>query len=96
MERITATFDAKTAAAMRRVAGKRGVSAFLQEAARERLARLELIQLLDHLDAKYGAPTADVIAEVDEEAEKIFGKLPQRSSLPTGASAPRGRKKRRT
>ena len=74
MERITATFDAETVAAMRRVAGKRGVSAFLQEAARERLARLELLDLLDDLDAKHGAPSAAVIAEVDREAERIFGR----------------------
>jgi len=74
MERITATFDAETVAAMRRIAGKRGVSAFLQEAARERLARLELLELLDELDAKHGSPTADVAAEVDREAERIFGR----------------------
>lgn len=73
MERITATFDAETVAAMRRIAGKRGVSAFLQEAARDRLARLELLELLDELDAKHGAPTTDVVAAVDREAERIFG-----------------------
>jgi hypothetical protein len=93
MERITATFDATTAAAMRRVAGSRGVSAFLQEAARERLARLEVLELLDELDAKHGAPSAAVMAEVDREAERVFG---SRKASPSGARpAKRGRPRTR-
>lgn len=82
MERITATFDARTAAAIRRAAGTRGVSAFLQEAARERLARLELLEMLDDLDARYGAPDPGVVREVDREAEAIFGKQPARRTTP--------------
>lgn len=89
MERITATFDRETARAMRRVAGKRGVSAFLQEAARERLARLELLELLDDLDARYGAPTTDVIEEVDREAERIFGARTVKRRAALAASRPR-------
>lgn len=92
MERITATFDAATVAAMRRVAGKRGVSAFLQEAARERLARLELLELLDELDADHGAPSAAVMAEVDREAEKVFGS-PKAS--PAKAPPPKHARRRR-
>jgi hypothetical protein len=72
MERVTATFEKKTLAAIRRVAGRRGVSAFLQKAAQERLARLEMLALLDELDARHGAPSDAVRAEVDTEARRFF------------------------
>ena len=72
MERVTASFDAETLRAIRRVAGPRGVSRFLQVAARERLARLRLLGLLDALDRKHGAPSAEVRAEVEAEARRIF------------------------
>ncbi len=72
MERVTATLDEKTLAKIRLVAGPRGVSSFLNEAARERLARLELRGLLDDLDAKHGAAPAAVRAEIARDARRIF------------------------
>lgn len=72
MERVTATFDEETISAIRRVAGPRGVSAFLQLAARERLARLRLLELVDDLDQRHGAPSEAVRAEVDVEARRAF------------------------
>lgn len=72
MERITATFDEATLAAIRRVAGPRGVSRFLQAAARERLQRLKLLELLDELDAEHGPPSAAVRAEVARDARRVF------------------------
>lgn len=72
MERVTATIDAETLAAIRRIAGPRGVSAFLQAAARERLARLEVLALLDDLDRAHGAPSDEVRAEVDADARRVF------------------------
>jgi hypothetical protein len=72
VERITATLDKNTLAAIRRVAGPRGVSRFLQIAARERLARLELLGLLDNLDAEHGAPSAALSAAIDRDARRIF------------------------
>ena len=74
MERVTATFDEATLAEIRRVAGPRGVSAFLQTAARERLARLELLGMLDDLDQRHGAPSADLVAEIDADAKGHFGR----------------------
>jgi hypothetical protein len=74
MERVTASIDKATLSAIRRVAGKRGVSAFLQIAARERLARLRLLSLLDELDAEHGSPSAELQAEVDADARRIFGR----------------------
>lgn len=72
MERVTATLDKETLATIRRVAGSRGVSRFLSVAARERLARLELLGLLDDLDTKHGAPPKGVRAEVSRDARRIF------------------------
>lgn len=75
MERVTATIDKETLSAIRRIAGKRGVSGFLQLAARERLARLRLLTLLDELDAEHGAPSAEVKAEIDADGRRIFGRV---------------------
>ena len=72
MERVTATLDEETLAKIRRVAGPRGVSNFLNHAAREHLARLELRGLLDELDDKHGAAPAAVRAEVGREARRLF------------------------
>jgi len=72
MERVTATFDQATLRAIRKVAGRRGVSRFLQLAARERLARLEVLALLDDLDGKYGPVPDEVTDEVAADAARIF------------------------
>lgn len=72
MERVSATFDKQTLAAIRRVAGRRGVSRFLQIAARERLARLAVLKLLDGLDETYGPTSESVRSQVQRDAERIF------------------------
>jgi hypothetical protein len=72
VERVTASIDAQTLGAIRRIAGKRGVSAFLQAAARERLNRLRLLVLVDALDAAHGAPSDAIKAEVDADARRLF------------------------
>lgn len=74
MERVTATIDEETMAAIRRVAGPRGVSGFLQTAAKERLGRLAVLKLLDDLDAKHGAPSPAVRADVASKARRLFGR----------------------
>lgn len=72
MERITTTLDDEIVRKIRRVAGPRGVSSFLNVAARERLARLELQGLLDDLDAKHGRVPDAVRSEVARDARRIF------------------------
>ena len=74
MERFTATFDSKTLAAIRKVVGPRGVSGFLQAAANERLARLQVLAVLDDLDAKHGAVPPEVKDEVERDAQGHFGR----------------------
>ena len=77
MERISATMDRATLKAIRRVAGRRGLSRFLQTAARERLARLEVVALLDELDEKYGPVADQVQADVARDAARVFRKKPR-------------------
>jgi hypothetical protein len=72
MERVTATLDKETLEQIRRVAGPRGVSSFLNRAAQERLARLELLGLLDELDAKHGPVPPEMTAEVARKAKRIL------------------------
>jgi hypothetical protein len=72
MVRVTATLDEQTLARIRLVASPRGVSSFLNEAAREHLARLELRALLDELDTKHGAAPAAVRAEITRDARRMF------------------------
>jgi hypothetical protein len=72
MERVTASPETETLRAIRRVAGSRGVSKFLSLAARERLARLELLGLLDDLDVKHGSPDKAVVLEVKRDARRTF------------------------
>jgi hypothetical protein len=92
MERVTATFDEATLAEIRRLAGRRGLSRFLQIAARERLARLRLLAVLDELDAAHGAPSATVRAGVDDDARRIFRPRPPRPrrAPPPGSRTRRG------
>jgi hypothetical protein len=73
MERITTTMDEETLREIRRIAGKRGVSRFLHEAAKERLARLHTLALLDELDERYGKPSEALQAEVDADMRAFFG-----------------------
>ncbi len=72
MERVTATIDRPTLRAIRRIAGPRGVSGFLQAAARARLARMRALDMLDRLDAEHGAPSATERAAVDAAARRAF------------------------
>ena len=74
MERVTASIDGEVLEAIREIAGPRGVSAFLQIAARERLARLRLLGLLDELDAKHGAPTPKMKRAIATDAARVFGR----------------------
>jgi hypothetical protein len=73
VERITITIDKRTLAAIKRVAGPRGVSSFLSKLAKERLAHLDAIAYLDELDEKYGKPDPKLVREIDRDMRKIFG-----------------------
>jgi hypothetical protein len=78
MERVTTTMDKKTLAQVRRRAGRRGVSAFIEQAVREKLQREAVLAMLDALDESYGAPSPKVIAEVDAAARRFLKKVATR------------------
>ena len=70
-ERVTATLDSELVKEVRRLAGPRGVSAFLNEATRSKLRKMKILQLLDEFDEEYGkAPNA---VEIAAEAERLYG-----------------------
>lgn len=73
MVRHTGTYDAELLGEIRAEVGPRGVSAFLNEAARERLAGIRLRRLLDEMDETRGPVPAELMAEVADDAERIFG-----------------------
>ncbi|HEY8079506.1 MAG TPA: hypothetical protein VIF62_35490 [Labilithrix sp.] len=78
MERVTATFDRSTLKQVRRRAGRRGVSAFIQAAVREKLEREAVLAVLDALDSEHGAPSAELLAEIDVEARAALKKTKAR------------------
>jgi hypothetical protein len=80
MERVTMSIDSQTLEKIRHVAGPRGVSAFVHKACEEKLARNELLALLDELDAKYGPPTLGMMRAIDADARRIFEFPPPRAA----------------
>ena len=50
------------------------LSGFLNRAMGRRLHRRRILRLLDELDAKYGAPSPELMAEIEADAKRIFGK----------------------
>lgn len=73
---MTITIDKATLARIREIAGSRGVSKFIAEAARERAGRNELLDYLAELDEKYGPVPPEMYAETDRDMRKIFGMPP--------------------
>lgn len=66
--RISVTLERKVADELRRVAGPCGVSAFVNEAVKQRLQAIRLRRLLDELEQEHGPIPAAVQAEVDKPA----------------------------
>jgi hypothetical protein len=73
MERITISLDKKLLAEVKAIAGPRGVSKFMAEAAQEKLGRSEWKQFLAERAAKYGKPSKKLTAAIDRDMRKIFG-----------------------
>jgi hypothetical protein len=79
MERITISIDKKTLDRIKAVAGKRGVSKFLSEAARRHLGQFAWQEFMAERDAKYGKPSRKLRNAIDRDMRKIFGHAPKRS-----------------
>jgi hypothetical protein len=73
MERITISIPKKTLTAIKRIAGPRGVSKFLVEAAEKELGYEAILALLDELDEKYGRSTPEEREKTYADMRKIFG-----------------------
>jgi hypothetical protein len=79
MERITVTIPKKTLDRIKRIVGPRGVSRFLADAAKTKLAREDLTAWFDEMEARHGKPSPKLVREIDRDMRKIFGNLPKRS-----------------
>lgn len=58
IEKVSASLDADLMDEVRATVGPRGVSAFLNQAACEKLQRQRILRLLDDLDNQHGPPSA--------------------------------------
>ena len=63
--RITVTLDQQVAAELRRSAGSRGMSAFVNDAVLRRLQAVRIQKMLDEMDEEFGPVPLDVQQEVD-------------------------------
>ena len=70
-ERVLATLDSEVIAEIRRIVGARRASAFLTEAAREKLKRARILAFLRKLDDEHGP----VPEETEREAEKRIARV---------------------
>jgi Arc/MetJ family transcription regulator len=66
-EKVSLTLDARALAEVRRRVGKRGVSAYVDDAVRAKLQRERLTRWLDEMDAEYGPPSDKVRREAERE-----------------------------
>jgi len=57
IEKVSASLDTDVMEEVRAMVGPRGVSAFLNQAAREKLQHDRILALLDELDEKHGPPS---------------------------------------
>ena len=64
-EKISITLEPKVAAELREVAGKGGLSAFVNDAVRQKLQAVRLRALLDEMEAEAGPIPSDVRDKVD-------------------------------
>jgi hypothetical protein len=63
--KISVTLEPQVEAELRRVAGARGVSAFVNEAVRQQLQATRLRRMLDEMTAESGPIPEDIRGEVD-------------------------------
>lgn len=74
-EKLSVTVDAEVVSRVRELAGRRGVSAFVDRALQHEVARADLRSLLDELEAAVGPADPAMVAE----AEAMLARLEQRA-----------------
>lgn len=65
-KKLSITLEPEIAEELRQVAGPRGVSAFVNDALRQRLQAVRVSTLLDEMDAEAGPVPEDVQQRIDE------------------------------
>lgn len=73
IEKVSASLDTDLMAEVRAMVGPRGVSAFLNQAAREKLQHHRILALLDELDDQHGAPSPQAQAAAAAQIAKVLG-----------------------
>jgi hypothetical protein len=71
--KVSATLDDKLLAQVRRRVGRRGLSAFVNQAVAEKFQRERVLELLDAVEAERGAPTGRERKRAEEELAKVLG-----------------------
>ena len=66
-EKVSLSLDHELVAEARKLAGRGGLSALVNDALRARVQRVRLERLLDEMDDEYGPVPADVAEEVHRE-----------------------------
>ena len=74
MEKVSATLEREVVEEIRRRVGPRKVSAFLNEAARQKLQQTRIQEYLQELYAKHGAPDAATRREAERRIKKVLGR----------------------
>lgn len=67
VEKVSLSLDPDMLAEARRLAGRGGLSALVNEALRVRLQQVRVARLLDEMDAEFGPIDPDVVEEVARE-----------------------------
>ena len=73
IQKVSASLDAQLMEEVRAAVGPRGVSAFLNQAAREKLQRQRIIALLDALDDEHGMASKQTNAAAAAKIAQVVG-----------------------
>ena len=72
MEKVSATLESEILDEIRRRVGPRKVSAFLNEAARQKLQQARIQEYLEDLYAKHGTPSEAIRREAAKRIDEVL------------------------
>jgi hypothetical protein len=72
-EKVSATIDRELLAEVRSRVGRRGLSAFVNQAVAEKLQRERVIEFLDELEAEVGRPSEAMRQAAEKKLAKVLG-----------------------
>ncbi len=74
LEKVSATLEREVVAEIRRRVGPRRVSAFLNEAARQKLQETRIREYLKELYTKHGSPDHAARREAEKRIARVLGR----------------------